>query len=84
MHSRLSGAPVVRNQLEELLEDMARVARTYASFLGTAPMQREWLSDAMGNMRSLNTTQGLLIWLIRLPREGIAFTRGVHSRDYAH
>ena len=47
--------------LEELLADMARVARTYASFLGIAPMQRPWLADAMGNMRSLNTTQGLLI-----------------------
>ena len=47
--------------LEELLADMALVARTYASFLGTAPMQRPWLADAMGNMRSLNTTQGLLI-----------------------
>ena len=47
--------------LEELLEDMTRVARTYASFLGIAPMQRPWLVDAMGNMRSLNTTQGLLV-----------------------
>ena len=47
--------------LDELLEDMSRVARTYASFLGIAPMQRPWLADAMGNMRSLNTTQGLLI-----------------------
>ena len=47
--------------LEELLADMARVARTYASFLGVAPMQRPWLTDAMGHMRSLNTTQGLLI-----------------------
>lgn len=47
--------------LEELLGDMLRVARTYASFLGIAPMQRPWLADAMGHMRSLNTTQGLLI-----------------------
>lgn len=47
--------------IEELLGDMVRVARTYASFLGIAPMQRAWLADAMGHMRSLNTTQGLLI-----------------------
>lgn len=47
--------------LDKLLENMLRVARTYASFLGIAPMQRPWLADAMGNMRSLNTTQGLVI-----------------------
>ena len=47
--------------LEDLLCDMVRVARTYASFLGIAPMQRPWLADAMSHMRSLNTTQGLLI-----------------------
>ena len=47
--------------LEELLADMLRVAQTYASFLGIAPMRRPWLADAMGHMRSLNTTQGLLI-----------------------
>jgi len=47
--------------LEELLRDMVRVARTYASFLGIAPMQRPWLADAMSHMRSLNTTQGLLV-----------------------
>ncbi len=47
--------------LEELLADMARVARTYASFLGIAPMVRPWLAEAMSHMRSLNTTQGLLI-----------------------
>lgn len=53
--------PGAEAPLEELLADMARVARTYASFLGIAPMQRPWLADAMGNMRSLNTTQSLLI-----------------------
>ena len=47
--------------LDELLKDMTRVARTYASFRGTAPMQRLWLSDAMGNMRDLNTTQSLVV-----------------------
>ena len=47
--------------LKDLLADMARVARTYASFLGIAPMQRPWLAEAMGHMRSLNTTQGLLV-----------------------
>ena len=47
--------------LEDLLVDMARVARTYASFLGIAKMQRPWLADAMSHMRSLNTTQGLVI-----------------------
>lgn len=47
--------------LEDLLADMLRVARTYASFLGIAPMQRPWLASAMSHMRSQNTTQGLLI-----------------------
>ena len=47
--------------LDTLLKDMTNVARTYASFQGTAPMQRSWLADAMKNMRSLNTTQGLLV-----------------------
>ena len=47
--------------LSELLNDMFRVARTYASFLGIAPMLRPWLAEAMSHMRSLNTTQGLLI-----------------------
>lgn len=47
--------------LKVLFADMARVARTYASFLGIAPMQRPWLADAMSQMRSLNTTQGLLV-----------------------
>ncbi len=47
--------------LEELLSDMTRVARTYASFRGIAPMQRPWLADAMSHMRSLSTSQALLI-----------------------
>ena len=47
--------------LEDLLEDMVRVARSYASFLGIAPMQRPWLADAMSHMRSLTTTQALLV-----------------------
>ena len=50
-----------RTPLEELLVDMVRVARSYASFLGIAPMRRPWLAESMGHMRSLNTTQGLLI-----------------------
>ncbi|MYE13630.1 MAG: DUF262 domain-containing protein [Gammaproteobacteria bacterium] len=53
--------PEAETPLEDLLADMARVARTYASFLGIAPMQRPWLAEAMSSMRSLNTTQGLLI-----------------------
>ncbi|MCY3883372.1 MAG: DUF262 domain-containing protein [Gammaproteobacteria bacterium] len=51
----------VVNPLEKLLIDMVRVARSYASFLGIASMQRERLAEAMSHMRSLNTTQGLLI-----------------------
>ena len=47
--------------LSVLLSDMLRVARTYASFLGIAPMKRPWLAEAMSHMRSLNSTQGLLI-----------------------
>ena len=50
-----------QRQLEGLLQDMKRVARTYASFRGTKSMEREWLADAMGHMRSLSTAQGLLI-----------------------
>lgn len=53
--------PNGENSLNEMLDDMARVARTYASFRGTAPMQRPWLAEAMGNMRDLNTTQGLVV-----------------------
>lgn len=48
-------------RLERLLADMNRIARSYASFLGIAPMQRPWLADAMSHMRSLNTTQALLV-----------------------
>lgn len=47
--------------LEYLLADMTRVAGSYASFLGIAPMQRRWLANAMSHMRSLNTTQALLV-----------------------
>ena len=47
--------------LEARIEDMLRVARSYASFIGTAEMNPPWLADAMTNMRSLNTTQGLLV-----------------------
>ena len=62
--------------LEELLKDMVRVARTYASFRGTAPMEREWLADAMGHMRSLSTAQGLLIMRLYSGHE-----QGVLSQD---
>ena len=48
-------------RLGDLLEDMSRLARTYASFLGIEPMQLPSLADAMRNMRSLNTTQGLVV-----------------------
>ena len=47
--------------VEELLAEMVRYARRYASFLGIAPMKYPWLADAMSQMRSLNTTQGLLV-----------------------
>lgn len=47
--------------IEKLLVDMTRVSRTYASFLGIAEMKRPWLADAMRHMRSLSTTQGLVI-----------------------
>ena len=47
--------------VEELLVEMVRYARRYASFLGIAPMKYTWLADAMSQMRTLNTTQGLLV-----------------------
>ncbi len=47
--------------LEDLLEDMVNMARNYASFLGIKKMQRPWLAEAMGNMRLVGTTQGVLI-----------------------
>ena len=47
--------------LEELLQDMVRVARRYASFLGIGPRQQVALSEAMSHMRALNTTQALLV-----------------------
>ena len=43
------------------LSQMKETARTYASFLGTEPMQRPWLAAAMSSMRSLGTTQGVLV-----------------------
>ena len=54
--SRDAGKP-----LEDLLVDMARVARTYASFLGLVPMKPPGLARAVSRMRSLNTTQGVLV-----------------------
>ncbi len=47
--------------MEVLFEDMVRVARTYASFLGIAPMQDSRLANAMSHMRSLNTTTPRLL-----------------------
>lgn len=47
--------------LETLLQDMVRVAHSYAQFRGLAPVRPEGLSDAMSNMRKLATTQGPLI-----------------------
>ena len=54
--NRDSGQP-----LEGLLEDMVRTARTYAAFLGLVPMTPPKLDGAMSRMRSLNTTQGVLV-----------------------
>ena len=51
----------VEKPLEDLLQDMVRVARSYASFHGLAPVLPEGLSDAMSNVRKLGTTQGLII-----------------------
>ena len=48
-------------RLRNLLEDMSRLARTYASFLGIEPILGPRIAYAMRNMRSLNTTQGLVI-----------------------
>ncbi len=53
--------PDGETELEALLQDMARVARFYASFRGLAPVQPEWLANAMGNMRKLGTTPGILV-----------------------
>ncbi len=51
----------VEESLETLLQDMARIARYYASFLGLAPVRPGRLSDAMSSMRKLATTQGPLV-----------------------
>ena len=53
--------PMVGKPLEGLLVDMVRVARTYSSFLGIEPMKPRRLAHALGRMRSLNTTQGVLV-----------------------
>ena len=53
--------PGGETSIHELLDDMSKVARSYASFLGIEPMQHGWLSTDMRNMRSLNTTQGLVV-----------------------
>ena len=47
--------------LEGLLVDMVRLARIYSSFLGIKPMEPERLAHAVSRMRSLNTTQGVLV-----------------------
>lgn len=47
--------------LEDLLADMVRVARTYSSFLGIEAMTPQRLAHAISRMRSLNTTQGVLV-----------------------
>ena len=46
---------------EDELINMKRVARTYASFIGTKKIKRDWLAPAMRSMRSLGTTQGVLV-----------------------
>ncbi len=57
-------APSSRIGLEDLLTDMVRFARYYASFSGIPseqlPVQSDKLSKALANMRSLHTTQGVL------------------------
>ena len=50
--------------LEELLRDMVRVARNYALFRGIPPIHQSPLSDSMIQMRSLSTTQGVLIMIL--------------------
>lgn len=47
--------------LEDLLIDMVRVARAYSSFLGIEPMEPRRVAHALSRMRSLNTTQGVLV-----------------------
>lgn len=53
--------PDGKKSLENLLQDIARFARPYASFRGLASGQPEWLAGAMRNMRKLGTTPGLLV-----------------------
>ena len=57
-------APSSSIGLEDLLTDMVRFARYYASFSGIPseqlPAQSDRLSKALANMRSLHTTQGVL------------------------
>ena len=55
-HTRDAGSTT-----EDELIKIKRIARTYASFLGTKEIQREWLAPAMRSMRSLGTTQGVLV-----------------------
>ena len=47
--------------LSTLLEDMVQAASTYASFLGLQPVTHTRVAVAMSRMRSLNTTQGVLV-----------------------
>ena len=49
--------------LQDLLAAMMRMARTYASFRGVERMQDryQWLDGPMSAMRSLGTTQGVLV-----------------------
>ena len=71
--------------LEELLSDMVKFARYYASFSGIPsvhiPNQSDKLSKAMANMRSLHTTQGVLV--MRLfdcyERQQLAMEEFIHA-----
>ncbi|MCY3859013.1 MAG: DUF262 domain-containing protein [Gammaproteobacteria bacterium] len=49
------------NGLQDLLIDMTNSARSYASFLGIVRSGFPWLAESMTYMRSLNTTQSLLV-----------------------
>lgn len=68
--------------LETLLLEMVPIARFYASFLGLASVSElpEELSDAMGNMRKLATTQGpLVMHLYSLYKNG-----SLSQEDFVH
>ena len=56
--------PTSKVSLEYLLDDMTRVARSYATFLGLIRVKKSRLINSISNVRFLGTAQALLMMLL--------------------